>query len=160
MFRIWRTRRSFSLGKTDIDIWCRHYSLSICRRRFGNQGAAQAQNLRDSGIPNEKILVANRDDSYAKDAKAKNFTVTPDFSKAAEIADGMFLVGLIWISTCLRPVVLFLLIPDQVQPRLFNEKISPSLKPGCTIVVASGYNVFFKLLNIPLASNVVMVAPR
>ncbi|KAF8960994.1 IlvN-domain-containing protein [Flammula alnicola] len=38
---------------------------------FGNQGAAQAQNLRDSGVPNEKILIANRDDSYAEDAKSK-----------------------------------------------------------------------------------------
>ncbi|KAL5535384.1 RSD1 [Sanghuangporus sanghuang] len=110
---------------------------------FGNQGAAQAQNLRDSGLPNDKILIANRADSYAKDAISKNFNVTDDFGKAAEIAD-----------------VLFILIPDQVQPRLFNEKVSPSLKQGCTIVIASGYNVLFKFLNIPSTSNVVMVAPR
>ncbi|KAL5495414.1 RSD1 [Sanghuangporus weigelae] len=110
---------------------------------FGNQGAAQAQNLRDSGLPNDKILIANRADSYAKDAISKNFNVTDDFGKAAEVAD-----------------ILFLLIPDQVQPRLFNEKIAPSLKQGCTIVIASGYNVFFKFLNIPSTSNVVMVAPR
>ncbi|EJD04103.1 IlvN-domain-containing protein [Fomitiporia mediterranea MF3/22] len=110
---------------------------------FGNQGAAQAQNLRDSGIPNDKILIANREDSYAEDAKAKRFNVTPDFAKAAEVAD-----------------VLFLLVPDQVQPRIFNNQLVPSLKKGCTIVVASGYNVFFKFLNIPSTSNVVMVAPR
>ena len=52
------------------------------------------------------------------------------------------------------------MIPDQAQPRVFNEKIAPSLKQGCTIVIASGYNVFYKLLNIPPSSNVVMVAPR
>jgi len=56
--------------------------------------------------------------------------------------------------------VLFLLIPDQAQPRVFNERFAPSLKAGCTIVVASGYNVFFKLLSIGPTSNVVMVAPR
>lgn len=55
---------------------------------FGNQGAAQAQNLRDSGIPNDKILIANREDHYAEDAKSKGFTVEHDFSKAAAVADG------------------------------------------------------------------------
>lgn len=55
--------------------------------RFGNQGAAQAQNLRDAGIPNEKILVANRPDHYAEDAKSKGFTIENDFAKAAAVAD-------------------------------------------------------------------------
>lgn len=57
-------------------------------------------------------------------------------------------------------IVLFLLIPDQVQPRLFNEQVAPSLRQGCAIVIASGYNVFFKFLNVPSSCNVVMVAPR
>lgn len=56
------------------------------RHRFANQGAAQAQNLRDSGIPNENTLITNREDSYAEDAKAKGFIVEHDFGKAA--ADG------------------------------------------------------------------------
>lgn len=55
---------------------------------FGNQGAAQAQNLRESGIPNDKIIIANRPDSYAEDAKSKGFNVEHDFSKAAKAADG------------------------------------------------------------------------
>lgn len=55
---------------------------------FGNQGAAQAQNLRDSGVPNEKILIANREDDYASDARSKGFIVEQDFGKAAQIADG------------------------------------------------------------------------
>ena len=55
---------------------------------FGNQGAAQAQNLRDSGIPNNKIIVANRPDSYAEDAKAKGFNVEHNFANAAKDADG------------------------------------------------------------------------
>jgi len=109
---------------------------------FGNQGAAQAQNLRDSGIPNEDILIANREDSYAEDAKAKGFLVEHDFKKAASVAD-----------------VLFLLIPDQVQPGVFNA-IAVHMKPTSTIVIASGYNVFFKLLECKPEQNVVMVAPR
>lgn len=58
--------------------------------RFGNQGAAQAQNLRDSGIPNDQILIANREDSYADDAKSRGFRVEHDFVKAAEVADSEF----------------------------------------------------------------------
>ena len=65
-------------------------SLSMCSNRktsFGNQGAAQAQNLRESGIPNEQIIIANRVDSYAEDAKSKGFNVEHDFPKAAVAAD-------------------------------------------------------------------------
>jgi hypothetical protein len=57
-------------------------------------------------------------------------------------------------------IVLFLLVPDQVQPPLFNQQVGPHLKPTATIVVASGYNVFFKLLNFKPEQDVVMVAPR
>jgi len=110
---------------------------------FGNQGSAQAQNLRDSGIPNEDILIANRPDSYADDAKSKGFIVEHDFQKAASVAD-----------------VLFLLIPDQVQPRVFNEQVVPTLKDTAAIVIASGYNVFYKLLNFKPSQDVIMVAPR
>ncbi|KAI0068232.1 IlvN-domain-containing protein [Artomyces pyxidatus] len=110
---------------------------------FGNQGSAQAQNLRDSGVPNDRILIANREDDYALDAKAKGFNVEHDFEKAAKVAD-----------------VLFLLVPDQVQPRVYNGQFSPHLKASAVIVVASGYNVFFKLLEFKPTQDVVMVAPR
>ena len=49
---------------------------------------------------------------------------------------------------------------QQVQPKLFNESIAPSLKKTCCIVVASGYNVFYKFLNIASSNDVAMVAPR
>jgi len=110
---------------------------------FGNQGAAQAQNLRDSGVPNENILIANRDDSYGVDAKSRGFIVEHDFGKAAAIAD-----------------IIFLLIPDQVQPRVFNQQVAPQLKDTASIVIASGYNVFYKLLDFNPKQDVVMVAPR
>lgn len=56
--------------------------------------------------------------------------------------------------------VLFLLIPDQVQPGVFNEHFAPNLKADATVVIASGYNVFFKLLQFKPGQDVVMVAPR
>lgn len=90
-----RTRRSSSWGMSfsfPANPGYTRGSIADCRcapsGSFGNQGAAQAQNLRDSGIPNEKILVANRPDSYAEDAKSKGFIVEHDFAKAAKVADG------------------------------------------------------------------------
>jgi ketol-acid reductoisomerase len=62
--------------------------------------------------------------------------------------------------TSLDILVLFLLVPDQVQPGLFNGQIAPKLKKHAAIVIASGYNVFFKFLNIAPTNDVVMVAPR
>lgn len=65
-----------------------------------------------------------------------------------------------WISDLISGTVLFLLIPDQVQPRVFNDQFAPHLKTDVTIVIASGYNVFYKLLNFKPTQDVVMVAPR
>jgi ketol-acid reductoisomerase len=47
-----------------------------------------------------------------------------------------------------------------VQPDLFNEHLAPTLKSSAAIVVASGYNVFYKHLKIAPTNDVVMVAPR
>jgi len=116
--------------------------------------------LRDSGIPNESILIANREDSYAEDAKSKGFIVEHNLEKAAAKADGGYSSNMeISITHWPSPVV-FLLIPDQVQPRVFNTLFVPHLRADATIVVASGYNVLFKYLQFKSTYDVVMVAPR
>jgi ketol-acid reductoisomerase len=107
---------------------------------YGNQGAAQAQNLRDSGV--RQILIGNRVDAYREAALADGFRVAPIPEAAA------------WGE------VVFLLIPDEEQPALFREQVAPNLQAGSTLVVASGYNVAFQQLSIPEHVNVVMVAPR
>jgi ketol-acid reductoisomerase len=107
---------------------------------YGNQGAAQAKNLRDSGV--QEILIGNRDDSYKEAALAEGFRVVSIAEAAA------------WGN------VVFLLIPDEEQPLVFREQIAPHLRPGATLVVASGYNVAFNLFNLPDTIDVVMVAPR
>jgi ketol-acid reductoisomerase len=107
---------------------------------FGNQGASQAKNLRDSGV--RDIIIGNIDDAYKATALAEGFHVV-SISDAAAWGD-----------------VIFLLIPDEEQPAVFHEQIAPHLHPGATLVVASGYNVAFHLLNVPDQVDVVMVAPR
>lgn len=106
---------------------------------YGNQGHAQAQNLRDSGC---RVLIGNRDDEYHERAVQDGFDVVP-IDEAARSGQ-----------------VLLLLIPDEVQPAVFIEQIAGGLAAGDTIVVASGYNLNFGLLNLPDDIDVVMVAPR
>lgn len=123
-------------------------SPSRSSARDSNLSLPVALNLRDtvnraSLSKPPQILIANREDSYLEAAKKASFAHTTDFAHAASIAD-----------------VLFLLIPDQVQPQIFNTQIAPNLKKGCAIVVASGYNLFYKKLEVPTHSDAVMVAPR
>jgi ketol-acid reductoisomerase len=107
---------------------------------FGNQGAAQAHNLRDSGVAH--VVVGNRDDSYAAAAASAGFEVVA-IAEAAR-----------------RGQVVLLLIPDETQAAVFAGEIAPGLSPGDALVVASGYNVAFGLLEAPAGVDVVMVAPR
>ncbi len=107
---------------------------------YGNQGAAQAQNLRDSGV--SQILIGNREDSYKEAALASGFQVV-SIPEAAAWGD-----------------VVFLLIPDEEQPQVFREQIAPYLRAGAALVVASGYNIAFQLFDLPDFIDVIMVAPR
>lgn len=106
---------------------------------FGNQGAAQAANLRDSGVT---PLVGNREDGYAAGAREAGFPPRP-LADAAAAAD-----------------VALLLVPDEVQAELVRTDVGPALRAGDTLVVASGYNWHFGLLEVPEGVDVVMVAPR
>jgi ketol-acid reductoisomerase len=106
---------------------------------YGNQGRAQALNLRDSGV---KVIVGNRADSYAEQAKADGFEPLP-ILEAATAAD-----------------FLFVLTTDESQPVIWDEQIAPGLAAGNTLVWASGYNVGYNLIQPPAEVDVVMVAPR
>ncbi len=107
---------------------------------YGNQGAAQAKNLRDSGVA--EIVIGNRNDAYKDAAVADGFRVV-SIAEAAAWGD-----------------VVFLLIPDEYQPQLFHEHIAPHMRPGTALVMASGYNIAFNLLALPDNIDVIMVAPR
>ncbi|MDD7967726.1 NAD(P)-binding domain-containing protein [Actinomycetospora lemnae] len=106
---------------------------------FGNQGAAQAANLRDSGLA---PVVGNREDEYVAGAREQGFDVR-SIAEAAAAAD-----------------IALLLVPDEVQPDLVRDEVAPGLRAGDTLVVASGYNWHFGLLAVPDGVDVVMVAPR
>ena len=106
---------------------------------YGNQGRAQALNLRDSGL---QVLVGNREDDYAARARGDHFRVLSIEAAAAE-AD-----------------LLMMLIPDEVAPAIFDREIVPHLARGKTVAFATGYNVAFGFITPPPSVDVVLVAPR
>jgi ketol-acid reductoisomerase len=106
---------------------------------YGNQGRSQALNLRDSGL---EIIVGNIKDDFYELAIKDGFEVL-DINNVANLAD-----------------ILVFLIPDNVQPIIFEHEIKNNLAEGKTIVFASGFNYYYKLIQVPKYVDVVMVAPR
>jgi len=106
---------------------------------YGNQGVAQAQNLRDSGL---RVVVGGVRDASFERAQADGFEAYP-VAEAVQRAD-----------------IHILLLPDEVMPRIFDADVKPWLKPGQAIVISSGYNITYGFLNYPANVDVLMIAPR
>jgi ketol-acid reductoisomerase len=106
---------------------------------YGNQGSAQARNLRDSGVD---VVVGNIDDAYRQQALADGFEVLP-IAEASARAD-----------------LLFLLTPDEVMPEVYEQQVAPHLRPGDLLDFAHGYNIAFGLITPPAFVDVVFIAPR
>jgi len=96
---------------------------------YGNQGRAQALNLRDSGL---NVIVGNIEDNYKKIALKDKFSVY-SIKEATEKSD-----------------IIFLLIPDEIMNDTFKKEINPNMKPKTVLVFASGYNIGFNLFSICL----------
>ena len=106
---------------------------------YGNQGRAQALNLRDSGI---KVVVGGLADATLAQAKEEGF---PTMSAAEAAAAGD---------------IICLLIPDEVQQHVYREQVLPHLAPGKALDFAHGYNVHYGFIAPPGEIDVIMVAPR
>ena len=109
---------------------------------YGNQGRAQALNLRDSGI---KVIVGNIEDEYREKALQDGFEVY-SIANATKKAD-----------------IIMILIPDEIQAKIFQEDILPNLTENKVVDFATGYNITFKEitgLHPPEFVDVIMVAPR
>jgi ketol-acid reductoisomerase len=106
---------------------------------YGNQGRAQALNLRDSGV---SVTVGGIEDDYTRRARDDGFTVLP-IAEAAAGGD-----------------IILLLVPDEVQRNVYAESIADRLTSGKTLCFAHGFNINFALIQPPAEADVVMVAPR
>jgi ketol-acid reductoisomerase len=107
---------------------------------YGIQGEAQAKNLKDSGL-NVIVGLRHGGESWSK-AKKDGFEVCP-ISEATKKGD-----------------IIFILIPDMVQPEVYRESIAPHLTEGKTLDFAHGFNIHFKQIVPPKNVDVIMVAPK
>src|SRR5258705_6734176 len=105
---------------------------------YGHLGRTAALNLRDSGA---KVRIGNREDEYAEQARAEGFEV-------------------VTITTAAVDDVVYVLLPDEVIPSLFDSEIAPVLRPGRAIAFGSGYSLAFGLIHPPETIDVLLVAPR
>ena len=106
---------------------------------YGNQGHAQALNLRDSGL---EVIVGNAEDDYAAQARKDGF----DPLSVKEATS--------------RGDIVLSLLPDEVTPAIYREQIRGGLVAGNTLVFASGYCTAYNQIEFPEDISVVMVAPR
>lgn len=106
---------------------------------YGSQGHAHSQNLRDSGF--DVIIGLRKGKSWDK-AADDGFEVLP-VHEAAKKAD-----------------VVSILLPDELQPKVYENEIEPGLKAGNTLVFAHGFNIHFSQVEPPKDVNVIMAAPK
>ncbi len=113
---------------------------TICVLGYGSQGHAHALNLRDSGL---KVIVGLRKGgpSYEK-AKADGFDPLPP------------------AEACAQADVIMVLVPDQIQPQIYEEAIRPNLSAGKMLMFAHGFNIHFGQIVPPKDVDVTMVAPK
>ncbi len=107
---------------------------------YGSQGHAHAKNLRDSGV---KVIIGLYEGSKsAVKAAADGFEVynTDEATKKADIV--------------------MILINDELQAKVYKEKIAPNLREGMTIAFAHGFNIHFQQIVVRPDCNVIMVAPK
>src|SRR5215831_10492699 len=114
-------------------------SKTIAVIGYGNQGRAQAINLRRSG---HQVIVGNQEDESWRQARADGFEALGMDAAAA------------------RADIAMLLLPDEVAPATYRELIAPHLVRGNTLVFASGYNITYNFIEPPRDVDVVLVAPR
>ncbi|MCL5780721.1 MAG: ketol-acid reductoisomerase [Firmicutes bacterium] len=107
---------------------------------YGSQGHAQAQNLRDSGLD---VVVGLRKDS-------------PRWAKAE--ADGLEVA--IVPEACAKADVIQILLPDEIQGRVYAEEVEPYLTEGKALMFSHGFNIHFGQIVPPKHVDVFLVAPK
>jgi len=120
--------------------------LSLIKRkhvaiiRYGSQGHAHANNLKDSGV---KVSVGLRQGG-ASWAKAKNaglpVKAVGDAVKGADI--------------------IMILLPDEHHARVYHDEIEPNIRKGATLAFAHGFNIHFKQIEPRADLDVIMIAPK
>ena len=107
---------------------------------YGSQGHAHANNLKDSGVD---VIVGLRAGSNS--------------IKKAENA-GLKVVGV--AEAVAQSDIVMILVPDELQKKLYVDEIEDNLKKGASLVFAHGFSVHFGFIEPRDDIDVFMVAPK
>jgi len=115
-------------------------SKTIAIVGYGNQGHAQGANLKDSGL---NVIAADVKGSAAWKRAEKDGLKVMTVADAAKEAD-----------------FIQILLPDEIQPRIYKSEIEPYLEEGNILGFSHGFNIHFNQIIPPENVDVVMVAPK
>lgn len=107
---------------------------------YGIQGAAQAQNLRDSG---EKVIVGARQGGPSWERAKKDGMEVASVEEAARRGD-----------------IIFMLTPDMTQKEVYERFVKKHLGKGDVLYFSHGFNITFGRIVPPSDVDVIMVAPK
>ncbi|MCX8131208.1 MAG: ketol-acid reductoisomerase [Clostridia bacterium] len=107
---------------------------------YGSQGHAHAQNLHDSGV---NVIVGLHPASEKRQQVEADGLKVLDTAEAAKAAD-----------------VIMILVPDQIQPDVYEQSIKPNLKEGNVLMFAHGFSINYFQIVPPKFVDVIMVAPK
>ena len=107
---------------------------------YGSQGHAHAQNLADSGV---NVVVGLREGSASREAAERDGLQVATLEDAAARGD-----------------IVSVLLPDTVQPGVYERAVEPNLSDGDTLQFAHGFNIHYNQIRPPEGVDVTMVAPK
>jgi ketol-acid reductoisomerase len=107
---------------------------------YGSQGHAHALNLKESGVQVSVGL----------------YPGSPSWAKAQEAGLAVGTVD----DVARDSDVIMMLVPDQVQKKVYEDHILPHLDSGKTLMFAHGFNIHFGQIHPPEGVDVSMIAPK
>jgi ketol-acid reductoisomerase len=107
---------------------------------YGNQGRAQALNLRDSGVP---VNIGLPEASQSRARAAEDGFAVMTAAEASREADAVVMLA-----------------ADEDQGRIYAEEVAPNLREGAALVFAHGLNIRFNLILPQPDLDVLLVAPK
>ena len=107
---------------------------------YGSQGRAQSRNMADSGA---NVIVGLRENGSSWNLAKEDGMTVKSIEDASKEAD-----------------IIHILLPDEIQERVYNEQIADNVEAGNTISFSHGYNIHFELIKPGEDVNIVMFAPK
>ena len=107
---------------------------------YGSQGRAQSRNMADSGA---NVIVGLRENGSSWNLAKEDGMTVKTIEDAAKEAD-----------------IIHILLPDEIQQKVYAEQIAQYVEAGNTISFSHGYNIHFELIKPGEDVNIVMFAPK